>query len=467
MNEINLAVLEAALVGAALGTPFNGLKHGHVQQLLGNPVEGFLEDGVLFPDKPERNHLPGLHGAVGQQLLAATALAAPEEPERSPVAAVGAGMLELAGDAEDETESEDMGAWRLAGRPIRRAIECWRADFPWEEADFHSRDGDSEGIAAAVPALVPMALGLDNPSDLAVRLARLTHFRLLPVASAYAVAECGRLLAEGGGKKIDGPGIVRRLVERVTAFEADYEKANYPAWKELEWGRPPARLSRAIEPVASLLREANDDLAITTIVRTAAESSPALRVTHVQHGFVAASVPWLLYRALGTLSPRVAVEDVLNRGGETAALASLLAGLMVARYGREYLPDEWYKGTRALPVAASILKDPDAEAFARWMDSERAWCAQEEALRKPLRDELRRQEKEDIATGKYADDKKKSRAREVEDQEAPKFAPPPHLWLKPGDEEDPAKKKILKEARARRRIDWKEDRRREQKKREE
>jgi ADP-ribosylglycohydrolase len=447
------SIIRAALVGDALGAPFNGLKHGHIQQLAGGQVEGFLTDPLLQPDRPERNRLPGLHGSIGQRLIGALAFGAPDDLGRDPVARVGTRLQELAGEGEDE--GYRLGSIREPGRPLRRAIMRWRAEYPWEAADFLAKAEVSEGISAAVMGIAAVACAPADPAATAVQLARLTHFRSTGVMPAVAVALLlESLLAHKPGEKIDAQGLVHDLIPRLHEHEKAYEDQHAREWRELGWGRPRAHLSKALEPLPSLLREENDDLAIRTIVATAEESAPEFKVTHPQHGFAAAAIPWAFYRALGPLAPVRSLEDIINRGGETSAIAAIVAALSVARHGAGSLPDEWYAAALAAPMVDQLIPAVSSDAFDQWVAAEARWTAGEEELREPLRDAIRRQKAVEADRARRKPPKKSS---SVPQEDAP-FAPPPHLWLKPGEEEDPKKKKILKEQRARRRIDWKEER---------
>ena len=443
------AIIEGLLVGSALGRPANGLRRGHLQQALGGPLTGFLANPAIFPDRPERNMLPGLHGVNGQMVFAALALREADETERSPVARVGARLQEFAG-----ADDAEPGVLRAPGGPLRDAIIRWRSDYPWEEHDFFARTQRSEGLSAAAMALVPVALGIDNAPEVAARLARLTHARLLPVSAAFAVAKVGALLV-GGGKRIDACGIVQELIAALAQFETTFVEQHCREWEDLGWEEKPPRLSAALGPLASLLREENDALAEKTIISGAASLQPVQEVTRVQNGFIGTAIPWLLYHALAGKSPCNTMEIILNGGGETSALASLLAGLLLCRYEREFLPDEWFAGTLALPLMYRCL-DGDSSA-GDVAAAEAAWNAKEEALRQPLRRALDKE-----AENRTQNDKSKAKSRVEDDQDEAKFAPPPHLWLKPGEEEDPEKKRILKEARGKRRIDWKESRRRDE-----
>lgn len=456
-------VLQAALTGVALGTATSGLRAGHVHQLTGTGVEGFLADPLLFPSKPERNYLPGLHGAAGQSLLAAIALMGEDSLGRDSVGRVGQRCRDLAG--EEPSSPHDLGGWRQPGRPLRRSLGRWRANFPWAGDDYMAASEASEGIGPSLLGLVPCCLGLPDAASCAARLARLTHFRLMAVSGAAAVAYTSELiLSSANPRRADMSGIMREVVRRLAVFEDEYTDCHATTWRDLGWGRPRARLSAALEVLPTLLRESRDDLAASTILAAASGSSPACPVTHVQHGFVPAGLTWALYRGLGRMPARLAVEDVLNRGGESGVIAGIVAGLLVARLGAECLPDEWHMQTRGRDLMNLLIDGPSEDSFTIWVSNEVSWTREEDAMREPLRQAIERQSSQEMVKGKAAKKKPTEEQHEEEGREASGPAPPPHLWLKAGDEEDPLKKRILKEARGRRRIGWKEERRRNERK---
>lgn len=447
MNARQQQVLRAAVVGDALGRPFNGLRQGHVRQVLGALPEGHPTTATFFPDRPERNVVPGIHSAGAQRLLAAVALATPDDLARPPAARVGATLMEL----------QEAGALRNPGRPLSRAVERWAAEYPWEEGDYFTGTEASEGIGAALAGIAAACCPAAG-EDAAIRLARLTHFRLLSVAAAEAVRFLlSRLIAEPNPAKLRGEHLAAELEAHLREWEPVYTKQHLRTWKDNGWGAPLATLADALSPLASLLREENDTLAEKTIVATAADCHPLHAVTHVQHGFVPAGLAWALYRGLGPLSAVHAIEDIQTRGGESAAIGAIAAALLAARHGPECLPDEYYSGTRILSALDGLLASPTAESTTAWLGAEKTLSAEEAALHEELHRALRRQAERDAAKGKTPP-RKKPTASDDED-EPPPFPPPPHLWIKPGDEEDPRNKRILKAARGKRKIDWKEERR--------
>lgn len=453
MSHSHLHALQGFLVGEALGRPFHGLKPGHVEQLLGGErPEGFLADPRIQPERPDRNVLPGLHGVAGQQLLAMLAAGFDDGSGRGPVAAAGAQLQQLADDGA-AGDDEDFGLLRAPGRPLRRAVARWRRDYPWEAADWLAPDEPSQGLTPIVAGIA--AFSLNGSATAAIDMARLTHTHCLAIGAALAVRETLLLVSESiGARRFPAVEIAEQLITRLHPLEKAHAESQKRHWREIGWGSPIRMMSDFLAPIPSLLREGRDDLAIKTLLTTAAQHQPeGQQPSHVQHGFAGISLPWALYRALGSQPPRVAVEDLLVRGGECGLVTGLVLAIRLVRHGEEVLPDEWRHGTRALPVAAELLAAPALPAFDRWLAAERSWNADEASMRAPLIAALRKQQALEAEREKA----KPKKARPVDQTEA-RFAPPPHLWLKPGEEEDPKKKKILRALRGKKRIDWKEER---------
>lgn len=446
-------LLIGLLLGDALGAPLQKLKAGHIQQLAGGRVEGFLANPVLQPDKPHRARLAGLHTGLGQAAMAIAAGAEDDGGGQDPLARAAGLLRELAGDQPPIHRFH--GALRDPGGPLRRALERWQSEYPWNLEDHFAPAEESEGASLAVAGLAcALAKGAD-PID----AARLTHLKEAPLVAAFVAFEAAGLLAGcGDPKKIDGPEAAAALREAARAKEDELRDSPLGAqWRDLKWGWPVARLSDALEPLANLLRIADDDLAARTLVGQCASFQPARPIVQPQHGFAAAMLPWALYKALGPASPVKLVEDAINAGGESSLAAALVGGLAGARWGADYWPGDW---------RAALLVDGDALALlaggaaARdaWIADEAAWTAKEVALQAPLH------EKAAKARDAAPPRKKKDPKERISDEDRARgelpFAPPPQVWLRDaGDELAPWERQRLKAERGRKRIAWKEERR--------
>lgn len=432
-------ILLGCLVGDALGAPYIGIRGGHMQQVLGGRVDGYAPNFALFPDRPDQNRLPGLHSACGQQVLAV--LAARAAAEQDIVAGAGRQLQELAGE-------HGTGALRHAGRPLRRAIDRWREEYPAVEENFYALREGSRGASAACWGVASYLADTDAP------LARLTHDSQLSLAAAIAVRAALELMEALGrpGRRLDAAGFLQELIRVVGERESALCTERGKEWREAGDGEAPRNLAESLECLPSLLREGDDVLAEKTLVHQAGEFDPAHPVATVQNGFAPVLVPWILYKVLGAESVARSVEDVLNRGGETSLAAALVAALGVARHGIEALPSEWIDGLLAAPIARRLASDAAPGVAEEWVAKECAWVAEEERLRAPL-------------VKAAAAEAEKRRAREgdrpkASTQEDSPFAPPPPSWLQGQNAEDPEVKKRLKVERSRRRIDWKEERHR-------
>jgi hypothetical protein len=445
-------ILPAAMLGDAIGYPINGVRAGHVKELLGE-FTGVPKEGNLFPDRPERFREAGLHSALGQKLFAIASAFEPDELQRSPVGVAGARLLELAGDG----ELDAFGALRHAGRPLLAAAKTWRDSFPWDGEDYLRGKRGSKGVSGTIAGLVIVASGRGANDPTLPDLVRLTHGRFLPLAGAYAVARLTELLLESsGGKKIDAHGILDALIADLRREEAALIARFGATWSESDWEVPSAKLSDALEPLGSLLREENDKLTVNSLLGGIERFGPDCAVTHAAHGFIPVSLPWVIYRALGSHSPATVIESTALEGGEACAIGALTAGLLAARYGAEYFPEEWFEGVRANGLAREASRH--AEGWPdRWLAAEKSWSAHESATRAKLVK----------ARGDAPPAKKKSGGAPppkpglaLPPQEPESFAPPPAVWLRKIDPDDPLQKHKLKESRGKKRIGWKEDRRR-------
>lgn len=451
----------AALAGDSLGRPFNGMKAGHVEQLLGGMPTGYLSDTVLFADRPERNVLPGAISAAGQRMLAVGSLRGPDSMERDTVARYGALLLEMAGEGPDTGPAA--GILRQPGRPLLASVRRWRETYPWAEEDYLTTSQLSRGIAPALLGIACVGFGQAEPVSLALRLARLTHLLPEPLSAAMAMAILAEeLLAGRPVKQAQIVACVKSAIARLAEEEARMARALAKTWRQNGIGPAQRRLSWAMEALPSLLREANDPIASTTILASVAEFDPEQPVTHPQHGFAPAGLVWGMYIGLVDRPTPIAVEEILRRGGECSVIAAIACALRMVVHGPEAFPQEYLAGMRGHDVYTRwICGDGSEESRAEWLALESTITAGELALQQRLRDELEKERSRLIAKGKLVEkpDKPKPAPQSPADQAEAPFAPPPHLWLKPGQEEDPRMKRILRATRGKRRIDWKEDRR--------
>ncbi|MCB2155972.1 ADP-ribosylglycohydrolase family protein [bacterium] len=448
-REKTLGLVAGALLGDALGAPFKNVKGGHIQQLAGDWVDDFLADPNVFPDKPDKIVLPGLHTGHGQEFLAVLAGMVDDQSGQHPVARTAANLRDLADTV--EANHQNVGALRQPGRPLRKALERWAEQFPWDPADHFATDEASEGASVCMRGLAAAISGDADP----IAYARLTHLREAPLVAAWTIWRAAQLLAENR----DAEELLEELIAGARVIEDELREGEVgEQWREIGFGTPIVRFSECLSPIASLLRTGDDALAEKTLLNQAKEFVPDRGVAHVQHGFAPILVPWVLYRALGPMSPINAIEDAVNRGGETPLAAALIGGLMGARHGIDQIPDDMLAKTLGWRDAEALALSPSPDTEEAWLADERKWTGKEEALREPIRAEFRKRQTD-------APPKKKKKPQPEIDQAAREqgklpFAPPPEVWLREaGDELAPWEKQRLKSERGRKRIGWKEDRR--------
>lgn len=448
------SIIRAMILADAFGYPVNGLKGGHITQLAGT-MERILPDGNLFPDRPDRYRHAGLHGAASQHAIAVFSGFAPDAMGRTPVGVVGARLLELAGAGEGSDVSALSGSLRAPGRPLRAAVARWRAEFPWDGNDFLARRSGSKGAFAVPAGLAMIAAGGASDDPQLHDLVRLTHERFEVQAAAYAVARLAELLlAAPDPRKLDTQDLLDQLIADTEQAEERLLARFLPQWREYDWTIAPARFSEVLAPLRILLREGRDDLVESALLQGIERFDPDCAVTQVTHGFAPVLVPFAIYRALGALSPQAVLEDIARRGMEVSLTGMIAAGLLAARWGNGPLPELWIPSVTAWPLLDQIEQQGDAYSWDEWTAAEADWSAQESARRSELQKRHDAHEAKQREKGHVSPPKKPSKE--------PEFAPPPPEWLgtrSVHDLEDPRIKKQLKEARARRRIDWKEDRR--------
>lgn len=474
------ALLAGALIGDALGAPLNGLKAGHIGQLVpGEWYDDFLEpkDAVLQPDKPNRNCFPGMHSILGTTLLANTGFRTDQSTLQHASCRAAKALVDLSQLPSPTPTHEPLphltGVLRRPGKPLKDSLARWGAEYPWEPADHFTNDQTSEGASpcfAALAFLLNPDLGdPDVPvpeNDLApgLLIGRFTHLRESTLVACAVVVEAARLLlACDEPKKLNGKAVAEQLHTYARGMEDRLRDSDLPnRWSELGWGFPVQRFSECLSPIASLLDVEDIGLVEKTLIKQASEFAPDRGVTHVQHGFAPVLIPWVLYKALGTDSHSAAVEDALNRGGETSLAAGLIGALLGARYGTEHIREEWLSGLLIWPQAKAFLENPGENSEQDWITTEQRLTEKEEAFRKPIYERAHKNAPQAMKPKK--DKKPVPVADTTRHTEKLPFAPPPEAWLGTDAEAElaPWEKQRLKAERGRKRIDWKEDRRQQQ-----
>lgn len=474
-NGFNAA--RAYVLGDVIAYPISGLKDGHIRQLLGR-VQGVPEDRVLLPEKPERFRQAGLHSADAQVFLAALAAAraARDTSEERTLGAETCDLIRRLADP-DEDGPTPVGALRHPRTSLRHAVETWRETFPYHDADYPPGDPSPEEATPIVFGLALACAGVPSDHPGCTTLAGALGLRAHAMAAAYAAHRLAELIVAGDpGKRLNGQNVAGQLIADLRRFEEALHTRLKPIYRQRGEALPDRPLATFLEPLPSLLREGSTTLAESTLSRPAlpGEGDAPTRLCS-NHAPVV--VPYIAYLALSADPPATVWEEVANRGGDLTRVLPAVMCLLALRHGDSWVPEESWGRVRGRKWVSALWEAADPAEWSRW---EVAESAAEERQRVRLRENLARQ----LQSEKSQDRKTIARQTKESSQNqnpfshprSPKshvqgstpFAPPPEVWLGGGEETlTPEEKRRLKEARARRRIDWKEERHRSGRRREE
>lgn len=454
-------------VGDALGAPLEGLKAGHIAQLLGE-AQHYADSTALFPDRPGKWRLPGLYTDDTQQALAiAEVLAVYGEMD---VEALREIYLRLANEGPPRAA---LGAHRGTGSGFRRALETMRQE------DDPRRCGQPSAGNGAAMRIAPVGLYYAERPEEAVRQALraslLTHAdpRGLGAAAAMAAGVARCLTTDSPDKPEAMLAIARELLglarraedllveEFAEALDGDILAAHLHTFSD------------CLGILESLVREGNDELAEKTILKQANEAGAQGRIAHTHHGFAPASVVMALYRALSAADFLNGLLGAVNAGGDADTVGAMTGALLGARFGIDAIPEAWRRGLAnadqvALRGRAMHEKQVDWAAWADLVATEREWTERE----------MQWLARAASTHGKEIDRRRQEKARRAARKEQRQghedlgFAPPPEVWLrnrdKAGEDDfddlprDPIEAARERALRGRKRVAWKEERRRKQ-----
>lgn len=442
--------IEGALLGLAVGdalaAPVAGLKSGRVVQLFGE-ITDYVDAREAWEDRPWRWVMPGLHTSPTQQALSVLAVQA----ERGEVPPESLARLWLRmRHAGAESRSRD-GCHRAAGPTLRRSLDAM-------EAKISPPGQPSAGSGAAVRAIAIGLLRRGDPGAITrsvIDLALLTHTDARAIGAALAVAHLAGMLACGPEAPVR---VLGELIGRVRDAEErllidHLGVIHLPADTDVHG------MSRALGALPGLLAEGDDTLAEQTLLRQAQHHAPAQPVTSITGGFAPATVPAALYHALVRDRFAAPVSHLASQGRESSTAGAIAGAILGLRLGVEAIPAEWRErlaASEAISLFAGHLAG-DAVELPGLLELEASLTRQEHAARAPL--VTARAKRLAVSTRREAAHPRPPRQGAVAPPPLP-FAPPPHTYLRA--ENDPAAKRREKAARGRKRIGWKDDRRRHQ-----
>jgi ADP-ribosylglycohydrolase len=320
--------LLAAVIGDALGTPFDGLGKAHLHAVF-HSMEGYTDPEPALKGHLDRWRKPGLYSSITQlMLLFAGALTA---RRRDPVSA----FTGLVKDA-PAVEGGVFGPFRHPGMAERGLLERLMA------SGGEPRALDAFPCARPLASIMPLALFIDERQGIIplVRTAALWSRERFTVAGAVMGALVLRRVAAGPSGQEAGSMLAQGAQECGLAL-SDLDETS-PELFAL--GLNPDSLIEAGRLFQAVLREAagsrDIEAAEASIVMIAntIQKTPVTRAT-VNHPLCV--LPYALSHAhFFRKDPGRGLFRTAMEGGSCAALASMTAMFTAASLGAEWLPGE-------------------------------------------------------------------------------------------------------------------------------
>jgi ADP-ribosyl-[dinitrogen reductase] hydrolase len=457
-------------IGNAMGAPFEGMKDGHIRQLAGE-ITGYTDSTTFLPDRPGKWRLQGLYTDATQQALAlADVLALYGHAD---IAALAELYVRL---AQEGPPDQPLGAHRAVDPFFRRAV------LALAEAPDPLSCGQPVPNNGAAARIAPVGLYLAHDEQALARAtvesSLLTHHDPRSIAAALAVAWTVARLTQAASRdqRPDSPALALEIAQELPAWVHEWEDvliqeySGYLAETHLESIH---HFSNTLKPLATLLREGNELMAHNTLLAQANTAAPEHPIAQLHDAFAPASVVTALYRAL---SARQFADDLLaciQGGGDTGHVGALTGALLGARFGEASIPEAWIAGllnARQVRLRAQTLRDREVDwnEWEDYVEMEKALTEREIAFLA----EGQKTHRKAIEKRQQHQAEHRERAAKAAAKKPPEylpFAPPPQVWLRGGapstppivpDPVDPIQARKDRAKRGRKRIAWKDERRR-------
>jgi len=440
-------------VGDALAAPAQGLKPARIIQLFGR-LEGYLDPDKAFAHTPSHFRLKGLYSLPTQEALCvAESLITTGHYDlndiRDTFLALGQGEGAL-------------GSFRGIDEAFRKALQNLK-----EGKDLTGCGIPHPGIGA-IPRVLPLAIFFrDDPEALkkaVIECVLLSHNDPRAIGGAMAYAWAAARFSKEGSAILDNPSdfmanLVKYVRKGEECLEDDYKK-HVP--QEVST-RLYYTMSESLDILLPCLRENNPDLVKQTILAEANRHAPPFPINMTSQDFAPSSVIYCLYIALSAKAYGTGVLDTIHEGKEACALAALAGGLLGLRFGPDEIPEEWKSGL--LNAEQIELRGREMHhGFPDW--GERTdLVTMEKRYTDVEREEIRKRMEAFQETKEREERKHPQKTRPASSvkeglppQEEAPFAPPPSVVFGSALP-DPIQAKKDKSLRGRKRIEWKEDRR--------
>ncbi|MBN1475600.1 ADP-ribosylglycohydrolase family protein, partial [Candidatus Sumerlaeota bacterium] len=410
----------------------------------------YVDAREAWEERPHRWRLPGLHSDETQQALSLIRVAL----DRGDVTRAAVANLWRRMASEPRDPRLVLGAHRGFGVTFSRAIKALVAG--------ESAPGQPSAGSGAAARLAPLGLLMrdepDRLTETVIDLSLLTHTDPRAIAGALSAAHAVALAA--GQSNRDCGAILEDLRERVHEGEVRLlrDHRSHLSIDSPGEGDPIHAMSRALGAVPGLISEGDIDLALKTLVRQGNHLAPSRPLTSPNAGFAPLTVSVALLIGLGQQSFAQSISRLAGEGKESDTAAAIAGAVLGARHGEESIPADWREDLIAraeIEQFADALADPEcAHAAPDLVEMETALTLRECDARAPLEDALAKRRARSAKRAPASPGKSKPKPP----SEPLPFAPPPQTYLR--DIEDPEAKRRERAARGRKRVGWKEERRR-------
>jgi ADP-ribosylglycohydrolase len=432
--------------GDALGAPSRGMKPGRVKQLF-NRLEGMPDPDIAYKETPSLWRMRGLYSSPSQQALA-----------------VADSILISAGfDINDIIESlltlgdghEEYSLYRGADPVFLKALTKMKEGRRPPECSIMN-----PGISALTRAL-PLALYFREDPDMleksVIECTLLSHNDPRAIAGALAYAHTVTAFTYMNDLEKNPEEFIENLCKKVRQGEErlqdDYSRSlpgSVP--REIYYS-----MSNTLKVLIPCLKEKNNDLVKMTLIAEANRQSPPYPISVVSQDFAPIAISYIIYISLKLKSFGMGILDIINEGKKSCTCGAITGSLLGLKFGMDGIDQEWQDSLinfSGISLRGSELAEfrPDWTERTDLVLMEKMWSVKEQAERK-RRIKGKEQKKR---PGKNKNSQNKNRT--IPDQEDACFAPPPGQIFGTALP-DPVKSKKEKALRGKKRIDWKEKRR--------
>jgi len=314
-------------VGDALGCPVEGLKAGHVQQLVGR-VTGYVDPMKIWAQQPWRWRMSGLYSDDTQQAIyLADTLVRCHGFEPGFFARL------LARGAESQ-------AHRGIGPTFQAALKRLSEGVPAEQAG-----GLSAGMGAAMRTAPVGLYYADQQEELvpaAVKQGLVTHRDPRALALAAAVAFAVARGASGAWERLPPRDRIGELVEWVGRAEKQIETdfiARVPVQAMDMFGR----VRSGVENFRHYL-EMERKQVWNQVVNEANRHFPNHKITEPGDAFALAGGISALFVGVAAESFEDGVIEIIALGKDTDTMGAIAGGILGGRFGEEAIPQPWREG---------------------------------------------------------------------------------------------------------------------------